>query len=167
MQLGDKQAFAQIYDLYSDALYGVCMSILQTEDEAKDALQEGFVKIWKNAPKFDASKGRLFTWMINIVRNTCIDRYRKKRKQQSHEIQKESTIVSNMNAGSDSIKINHIGIKDLTGRLEDEQIEIVEYLYYKGYTQQETADELNLPLGTVKTRARIAIRELRKYFDIT
>ena len=104
--------------------------------------------------------------MLNITRNTAIDKYRQVIKKSGVTIQTHENTVSNNEAHSSSLPINHIGVKDLLQTLPTEQQEIIEYLYFKGYTQQEVSDELELPLGTVKTRSRSALKALREIFTI-
>ena len=167
LKKGDKAAFAQLYDMYSQNLFGISAKITGSEELAADALQDSFIKIWKNIHKYDASKGRLFTWLLNITRNTSIDVLRKVKKEGKVEIQ---TLDFNVNISSGhqtEIKINEIGVKELIATLAPEQQETLEYLYFRGFTQQEAADALNVPLGTIKTRSRIAVRELKKLFNDT
>ena len=82
----DQQAFQWLYDQYSPALYGVVLRIVRDEDQAADLLQDIFVKIWKNLDAYDASKGRLFTWMLNVARNTAIDSLRAQKTQPASAI---------------------------------------------------------------------------------
>jgi len=159
---GDEAAFAELYDAYSAALYGVVLKICGTEAEANDALQASFVKIWKYAPKYDKAKGSPFTWMLNIARNTAIDALRKRQKTPSAPNQTPEADVG-LDAGQE-ININAIGLDKLVDELPAEQREVIDYLYFKGYTQQEASEALELPLGTVKTRARSALKKLRAVF---
>lgn len=157
------EAFEMLYSSYSGALFGVILGILKDEAAAEDALQEVFVKIWKNADAYQAEKSRLFTWMVNIGRNHAIDRLRSKKRLQQHEtgeIVREGFDVAGSAPFTDGI-----GLKKMVEELGDEQREIIEMLYYKGYTHIEAAEELNLPLGTVKSRLRLGINKLRKYFN--
>jgi len=159
-----ESAFSQLYDDYSAALYGILVRMLNNEELAQDALQEGFVKIWKNIDSFDPSRANLFTWMLNIVRNHAIDQLRSKTMKQ--KIQKLEDNVRNINRSSNTaIDDDHILIKELVEKLKPEHRQMIEMAYYKGYTQEELAEELNMPLGTVKTRARAALLQLRKYFE--
>jgi RNA polymerase sigma-70 factor (ECF subfamily) len=159
-----ESAFGQLYDNYSGALYGVLMRMLNNEELAQDALQEGFVKIWKNIDSFDAARGNLFTWMLNIVRNHAIDQLRSKNMKQ--KIQKLEDSVRSINkSASATIEEDHVLIKELVDKLKPEHRQLIEMAYYQGYTQEELAEELNMPLGTVKTRARAALLQLRKYFE--
>lgn len=160
----NESAFSKLYDNYSGALYGVLVRMLNNEELAQDALQEGFVKIWKNIDSFDAGRGNLFTWMLNIVRNHAIDQLRSKNMKQ--KIQKLDDNVRNINKSvNTAIDDDHIMLKELVDTLKPEHRQMIEMAYYKGYTQEELAEELNMPLGTVKTRARAALLQLRKFFD--
>lgn len=165
LQKGEETAFSEVYDRYSGALNGVILRIVQDEDAAMDVLQDTFVKIWKNCQSYDATKGSFYTWMLNIARNTAIDSLRKLKKSGISENQHWDTNVGG-SAGSIQQNTNTIGLLNLVDKLADEQKIIIEYLYFKGYTQQEVSDELELPLGTVKTRTRMAMRELRKWFTL-
>ena len=162
LQNGDKAAFELLYKNYSAALYGVVFRILQKEDSAADVMQEAFVKIWKNINKYEQKKGTLYTWMLNIARNTAIDKLRKIKREGHVEIQTFEEFVGNSNVYKTSMKIDGIGVKEVVDQLDPDQKTIIDYLYFGGYTQQEVADKLGIPLGTVKTRARAALKVLRK-----
>src|SRR5690606_31300242 len=116
------------------------------------------------AQMYSPEKGSFYTWMLNICRNKSIDELRKVGRARDGKIQIADSSVYTEN-GLDQ-NINTIGIKDMLQKLPEEQQLIIEFLYFKGYTQQEVSDEFNIPLGTVKTRARSAIRELQNYFTI-
>ena len=164
LQDGDQIAFAIIYDNYSAALFGLISRIVLDPDAAQDVLQDSFVKIWKNASSYSFEKGTFFTWMLNICRNTSIDYLRKVKKEQEN---KNQMITENVDIEKQSMmNVNTIGLKNIIDKLPEEQRIIIDYLYFRGFTQQELADELNLPLGTVKTRARNAVLDLKTYFVI-
>lgn len=164
LQNGDEQAIAQLYDMYGPSLYGLILKIVKNDDLAQDILQDCFVNIWRKAQSYTPGKGSLFTWMLNICRNKSIDELRKMERERSGKNQMVDSGVYMMNGIETDI--NSIGIKDLLQKLPEEQQIIIDFLYFKGYTQQEVSDELNIPLGTVKTRARNAIKELQNYFTI-
>jgi RNA polymerase sigma factor (sigma-70 family) len=157
----DRKAFNYLYDNYSDALYGVVLKVVRTEETAQDLLQEIFVKIWKNIAQYDASKGRLFTWMLNIARNTSIDYLRVNRLE-----------IQDIDSAVYSVEQNQTIYEDLSGKelreivsqLKPEQQTLIEMVYWGGYTHEEAAQRLEMPLGTVKTRVRSALRDLRKFF---
>lgn len=159
----DKKAISWLYDRFSPALYGVACRIVKSEALAQDVLQDAFVKIWKNGANYDRSKGTLFTWMLNITRNTAIDKTRSAHFRHNGKIQPIDHFVNKSEAGlSHEISTNHIGIRKKIEILEEKYKTIIDLVYFNGYTQQEVAEQLNLPLGTVKSRVRIALRELKK-----
>ena len=152
-------AFTYLYDNYSAALYGVIFRIVQDADRSQDVLQDTFVKIWKNKESYEKTKGTIFTWMLNIARNSAIDSNRSKH--EKYKIQIEDRIVDNENKVDGNLKVDSIGIKETVGRLRPDYQTVIEYIYMQGYTQQEFSDAFNIPLGTVKTRTRAALLELR------
>ena len=157
-------AFSKLYDNYSGALYGVIFRMIGKEEIAQDVLQEAFVKIWKNIESYDQSKGSIFTWMLNISRNHAIDVLRSKNMRQKIQSIDKSVGVVNKQMSS-SINTDHLLIKELVDNLKPEHKLMIEKAFFEGFTQEELAEELNMPLGTVKTRARAALTALRKYFD--
>ena len=153
-------AFNYLYDNYSGALYGVILSILQHKELADDVLQEVFIKIWRQIEQYDAEKGRLFTWMVNISRNASIDTLRSK----GYHIQKQNReLTENVYsaAGTTSTETDRIGLRKLITGLKDDYKVLIELAYFQGYTQDEISKLLNVPLGTVKTRLRSALVQLR------
>ncbi|MCI0750407.1 MAG: sigma-70 family RNA polymerase sigma factor [Flammeovirgaceae bacterium] len=158
----DKSFFSYLYDHYSGALYGVILRILKNEDVAEEVLQDVFLKIWDRIESYDAEKGKLFTWMVNITRNQAIDKTRSK---EFGKGKKTGTIENSVHAintkESVETSIEGIGVKELLIKLPEEQRFVIEQHYLNGYTQSEIAKEFNLPLGTVKTRMRMAMQELR------
>jgi RNA polymerase sigma factor (sigma-70 family) len=159
----DLTAFNALYDNYSAALYGIITRIVPAEEIAQDILQNVFIKIWKSMDSYDASKGRLFTWMLNIARNSSIDYSRSKQSKLENKIQDLDNSVYEVNQQrATSMNTDTIGIKEEVTKLKDDYRILIDLIYFKGYTQEETAKELNIPLGTVKTRVRAAIIQLRQ-----
>ncbi len=163
----DRAALSYLYDHYSSALFGVIARIVRSENIAEEVLQDVFVKIWDRIGSYDPSKGRLFTWMMNIARNQAIDKTRSK------EISKEKKTAGIENSVSkidreDFVEqqIEGIGLRDVLKTLPAEQKFVVEGLYFKGYSQSEFSEEFNIPLGTVKTRLRLAMQSLRTTLGI-
>lgn len=159
----ESAAVSVLYDMYSPALYGVILQIVKVEEIAEDVLQEAFLKIWKSFESYDASKGRLFTWMINICRNLAIDKVRSKEYRMKNATDE---LPSNGHAGygSTSFNTDHIGLREVLDKLSPDQKQIIDLMYFKGLTQSEIAEEFCIPLGTVKTRARSAVKLLSKLF---
>lgn len=159
----DADAFSYLYDNYSGALYGTILRMIPEEEIAQDVLQETFVKIWKSFSMYNAEKGRLYTWMVNIARNLAIDFKRSRSFKSSEKNQDIDKSVNAINRSQKSVfNIDRIGLKEIVQKLKPESQQMINMLYYGGYTQEEVAKELNMPLGTVKTRTRTALIELRK-----
>jgi RNA polymerase sigma factor (sigma-70 family) len=162
----EKIAVEALYDMYSSSLYGVISRIIIDTATAEDVLQETFVKIWHSFSSYSTEKGRLFTWMVNIARHLAIDKLRSKdfkNQNKNHELENNVTFIDEQR--NTVYKPELLGIKDLVQTLQPEQRLILELVYFKGYTHVEAADELGIPLGTIKTRLRMAIIQLRKYFN--
>lgn len=162
----EKIAVEALYDMYSSSLYGVISRIIADAAIAEDILQETFIKIWNSFSGYNAEKGRLFTWMVNVARNLAIDKIRSKDyKNQNKNQELENHVVSIDEQRNTVFKPELLGIKDLVQTLKPDQKVILELVYYKGYTHVEAADELGIPLGTIKTRLRMAIQQLRQHFN--
>ncbi|MEM6321025.1 MAG: sigma-70 family RNA polymerase sigma factor [Bacteroidota bacterium] len=163
----DERAIELLYDDYAAALYGVVFRIVLSEELAQDVMQDAFVKIWKKSETYNLSKGTLFTWALNICRNTAIDATRSKHYRGGGKIQTLENIVHEENDLSHEIPINHIGLRQQVNSLEEKYRVIIDLIYFEGYTQKEVTERLNIPLGTVKSRLKIGLRELKKlYRDI-
>jgi RNA polymerase sigma-70 factor (ECF subfamily) len=159
----DDKSFTLLYDNYSKSLFGVIYNLIRNTEEAEDVLQEVFVKIWKNIDSYNESKGRLYTWMLNIARNTSIDKLRSKNFNNSQKNLSTDNFVHILEDNSKTTnRIDAIGIKEFIMKLKPKCIQIIDLLFFKGYTQQEASDELEMPLGTVKTNNRNCMNELRK-----
>ena len=161
LQQRNEAAFSYLYDHYSKALFTVIYQILPQAEVAEDVLQEVFVKIWQNVGSYDAAKGRLYTWMLNIARNSAIDRTRSKDYNQQA---KTTTLTENVYNSKDGAtgSINDVGLKKTLEQLPEESRRLLQLSYFQGYTQEEIAALLGIPLGTVKTRIRSTLLQLRK-----
>jgi len=167
LQARDKRAVSAVYDQYSSALYGLVLRIVRTEDVAKDVMQETFIKVWKYSDRYDPQKGTLFTWLINIARNTALNTLQSKgfRNQQKNQPLENLVHHNEGSRLSHQFNINEIGLKGIVTQLEEKYREVIDLIYFQGYTHQEAQEHLNIPLGTVKSRIRIALRELRRIFE--
>jgi len=129
---------------------------------AEEVLQDVFLKIWDRIDSYDREKGKLFTWMVNIARNQAIDKTRSKEFNKGRQTGDLGKFVNKIDA-KDHIElgVEAIGVRDLLYKLPEEQQFVIEKHYLRGYTQSEISEEFNLPLGTVKTRMRLAMQLLR------
>jgi len=157
-----KEAISLVYDNYSPALYGLIVRIVNTRENAEEVLQNVLLKVWNNSDSYDASKGRLYTWLVNIARNSAIDytrsaKFKAEKKSNPFDI----NVYNNNEAYVSDEKSKDPGLEKVITNLDVKYQKIIELVYFKQFTQREIVDELNIPLGTVKSRLRIALRELR------
>lgn len=163
----DNSFLDYLYDNYSGALYGVVLRVIKDEDIAQEVLQDAFLKIWDKIETYDASKGKLFTWMLNVTRNLAIDRTRSKEMSKGKKTDDLDLLVNRIdNQEQSELQVDTIGLKETLNQLSEEQRFVIEHLYLKGFTQSELAEEFNIPLGTVKTRTRLALIELRTILKV-
>ena len=157
----DPAAMTIFYDRYGPALYGLLRRLLRDEALAEDLLQEALVKIWQQLPTYDPRKGSLFTWALRLCRNLGLDQLRSRRAQQARQTQPLEGSPAGPQA-SGGFRPEHVGLRELVAQLPPAQCQLLELLYLEGYTMREAAQELELPLGTVRTRTRAGLRALRR-----
>ena len=132
----DERAFTLLYDMYSKSLFGVISNLIKDQEEAEDVLQDVFVKIWKNIDSYNEEKGRLYTWMVNITRNTTIDKLRSKGYNNSQKNLSADNFVHLLDDNTRlTNKIDSIGIREFVKKLKPKCIKIIDLLFFKGYTQ--------------------------------
>ncbi len=158
----DKRAISLLYDHYADTLFGVALKVTNDEELAKDVLQESMVKVWHKSTSYDANKARLFTWLFRITRNTAIDKLRSLKNKSEKEIQLEVSSVYSI--GENTYQPEHLDVKNHVNSLEEKYQVVIDALFFQGMTQQEASEALDVPLGTIKSRLKIGLRELRKIF---
>ncbi|WP_229311439.1 RNA polymerase sigma factor [Larkinella rosea] len=163
MKSHSRVAFSHLYDRYAATLLGVISKIVKDETEAEDLLQDTFVKVWKNIHRHDPTKGRLFTWLLNVARNTAFDHLRSHKKASHVELPMDSYLPGMYLTLNN---VGYIGFSDAVNTtLDPRHWQIIELIYFQGYTQVEAAHKLDLPLGTVKTWTRLALIQLRQTFQ--
>jgi RNA polymerase sigma factor (sigma-70 family) len=158
-------SFRRLYHLYASPLLGIILRVVPAREIAEDILQDSFVKIWKSIDTFDPEKGKLFTWMARLARNSAIDYKRGKtfsKSTRNEDIDSVFCQVDTYHYVPD--RTDSIGVRELMCVLTASQKQILDLVYFHGYTQAEVSDELQIPLGTVKSKIRLAVKELRGYF---
>lgn len=164
----DEEALGELYDLYSRLLYGMVISIVKKREEAEDVLQEVFIKIWEKASSFDEERGNVYSWLVTLTRNKAIDRIRSK----DYKTQKKAT--QDVDAPEFTLEGEKFDplettifsdraelVKKALGEIPESQSEVLKIAYYRGLTQREISDQLDIPLGTVKTRMRQGMIKLK------
>ena len=163
LQQRDEKAFERLYELYSESTFGIIFNIVRDEAIAEEVLQDVFIKIWDNASSYSSKKGRFFTWVLNIARNAAIDKVRSKAfKNKKKNLKAEFFVDILEDQNSFSKRTDTIGIRKFVNALEPVCQKVIEFLYFKGFTQKDAAESLEMPLGTIKTRNRICLSRLRE-----
>jgi RNA polymerase sigma factor (sigma-70 family) len=166
LQQKEENAFTYLYDNYAGALNGVVFAMVKDYTLSEDIVQDAFVKIWNNIANYDAEKGRLFTWMKKLIHNLTLDTIKSKGYKNQHKITSDEFALVNIETPNEVLsKIERTEFQHKLANLESKQKQIIDMCYFQGYTQQEIANELDMPLGSVKTKMRYAIIELRKIFN--
>jgi RNA polymerase sigma-70 factor, ECF subfamily len=164
---GDRDGLRELYDRYSGAVYSMAYRVLNNETETQDLLQEVFLQIWQKAALYDPTRGKPLTWVMSLARNKAIDRLRslQRRSRLHDEIQKESQSVDPINSGDsrDEVYAQETGrvVRGAVMELSKEQRQAIEMAYFSGLTQNEIAERLNEPLGTIKARIRRGMLRLK------
>ena len=162
MQDKDPRFVSLLYDNYADALYGIVLRIVKNESSAQDIMQDSFTKVWQKCATYNREKSKLFTWLLQIFRNTAIDFLRKNQRNSTENIQNNTDAVSKVSSFSTNPDIIDLG--DHLNSIEEKYRKVLEALYLKGMTQAETSEFLSIPLGTVKSRLKIGMNNLRKIY---
>lgn len=165
---GDRQAFSELYDRFSGPLYGAALRILNDPTEAQDVVHDAFVTLWEKATTFDTARGNAFSWAVTLVRNRAIDRVRMRRRRA--ELLAASALSdlgyadeSSAASGSETAQLGDDAraVRAAVATLPVEQQRAVELAFFGGLTQEEIAQKLSEPLGTVKARIRRGLLKLR------
>ncbi|MEL7162473.1 MAG: RNA polymerase sigma factor, partial [Bacteroidota bacterium] len=151
-----------LFTHYGGSLLTIITSVIPQKEVAEEVLHDVLLKIWNNIDKYEAGKSRLFTWMARITRNAAIDKVRSKEYRQSAKTDVIDDAVGRRRELSQTPPTDQIGIARLLDNLDGKHRAIIDLLYLQDFTQSEAAKELDVPLGTVKTRARRALQQLRE-----
>jgi RNA polymerase sigma factor (sigma-70 family) len=163
LKRNERTAFEFLYDHYSGALFNIISKTLRDEEKAADVLQESFLKIWKNIASYNPEKGRLFTWIMNIARNGAIDAARMEGRKPAMDDIENKAVLNEPDMDKDS-QASSSEMKAIVNMLRPERKILIDMAYFQGYTHEEISEELSIPLGTVKSRIRTALQELKQYF---
>lgn len=160
IKLRQREGYDYLYNEYAHIIFGMSIKLVKNVSVAEDLVQETFIKVWKNIDQYDAHKASFSTWVLNIARYTTIDYLRSKQYKQQ---QKNQTVGNSEYSEGLAVSINldAMGLRNEVARLEPKYREIIDLIYLGGFTQEEAARHLNIPLGTVKTRTRFALQTLR------
>ncbi|MCQ4086694.1 RNA polymerase sigma factor [Saccharibacillus sp. JS10] len=173
-QIADRDAGALelLYDTYERPVYAFAYRLLNDSMAAEEAVQELFMRIWNNAERYNSSNGKLSTWMFALTRNISIDMLRRRSARAAAIPVEDEHLNAILDESSDTeqtVERTLEGERVLTAlqELGDEQQQVIDLIYYKGLTQQEVSERYNIPLGTVKSRVRLALKQLQKRLTLT
>ncbi len=165
---GDRDSFQQLHQRYSGVLYSTAYKVLNDEAEAEDVVQDVFVQIWDKAKMYDPKRGRPLTWAVTLTRNKAIDKLRstQRRFRLKDEFEKESKVAKKP-ANNDSVDRVFVRekkriVRSAVMELSAEQRQAIEMAFFNGLTQNEIAEKLDQPLGTIKARIRRGMMKLKK-----
>ncbi|GGN99054.1 RNA polymerase sigma factor [Saccharibacillus kuerlensis] len=163
----DAGALEHLYDIYERPVYAFAYRLLNDAMAAEEAVQELFLRIWNNAERYDSSHGKLSTWMFALARNISIDMLRRRNARAAAvpvEDEQLNTVIDETSDTELAVERTLEGeqIRSALDQLGEEQQQVIDLIYYKGLTQQEVSDRCAIPLGTVKSRVRLALKQLHK-----
>ncbi|HEX8359338.1 MAG TPA: sigma-70 family RNA polymerase sigma factor [Longimicrobium sp.] len=167
IQCGDEQALSAFYDRWVHTVYSVAAHLLGDREDAEEVVERTFSRIWRDATRYDAKRGGIASWIVVIARSEALSRRRGRTRRVGHDarrveyLAKEAFIApaSPLQAAEESERGELI--RRAVSRLPDEQRKIVRLTFFDGLSQTEIASALGVPLGTVKTRVRLAFAKLR------
>ncbi len=160
----DQSALAEFYDQYGALVYGMTLRVLQDNTLAEEAAQDTFLKVWHQAERWDASRGKVVSWLLTIARFTAIDRLQKEKRQappssvdidEMHGLGETDALLGGVAA------LDAEALRELLRQLPPEQVQAIELAYFQGLSHSEIATATGQPLGTVKSRIRDGMRALR------
>jgi RNA polymerase sigma-70 factor, ECF subfamily len=159
---GDSQAFRALYERYGRMVHSVALRILQDSQLAEECVQDVFVEVWRGARRFDPARARPSTWIYAIARNRAIDASRSRARRPLPQADVEPPGFSPDTVDLVTAADQAIRVAEAMATLQPAQLEVVQLVYFDGLSHSEVAGKLDLPLGTVKSRLRLAVDRLRK-----
>lgn len=158
----DKAALEELYDRYEKMLFSYLCKMTGDRDIAEEALQEVFVKIWRGTGTYNESKGKFVAWLVTMSRNAAVDLIRKQKKP-SVPLDEVAEVESTETSVEETVEVKEKReqIHEAVRHLSDEQQKMVDLFYFKGYTHETIAEKCGIPLGTVKSRIRLALKKLK------
>lgn len=163
---GDRISFQQIYDRTSPKLFGVALRISGNRTIAEDVVQEAYLKIWRNADRFDPRAGGAMTWMATIVRNAAIDRIRADRIERNSSGDDEDALAGLVAPGSGD-SVAQLSLQTCLGKLDEDARRCVLLAYVHGFSRDDLSERMERPVGTIKTILHRSIKVLRECLDPT
>jgi RNA polymerase sigma-70 factor (ECF subfamily) len=172
MATGDEQALGALYDRWHAVVHGVVARMLRQPDDVEDVVEEAFWQAWRQASRFDPTRGAVHTWLLTIARSRALDRVRSLRRRREDPLEGDDgqAMAQPAAEGDPGLDAEAAELRTLVvaamAELPSEQREALELGYFGGLSQTEIAERTGQPLGTVKTRMRLALQKLRSQLQI-
>jgi RNA polymerase sigma factor (sigma-70 family) len=166
---GDEDALGELYDRVSRIAYGLAMRVLRDDRLAEDAVQEGFLAVWRNAAAFRAERAKASTWILTLVHRRAVDLVRREERRRAEPLSEETATggegVADATDEAAWLRFERERVQSALRQLPDVQREALELAYYGGFSQSELAERLGVPLGTIKSRMFAGLARLRELLD--
>jgi RNA polymerase sigma factor (sigma-70 family) len=159
---GDEDALAELYDRFGRVAYGLALRIVRDPTLAEDAVQEGFLTVWRSAARFVAERAKASTWILTIVHRRAVDTVRREQPRRAEPLETAPHATGDDTEEQAWLRLQRTRVQEALRRLPDQQREALELAYYGGFTQSELADRLGEPLGTIKSRMFTGLSRLRE-----
>jgi RNA polymerase sigma-70 factor (ECF subfamily) len=165
---GEESALAELYDRVGRVAYGLAFRVLRDERLAEDAVQEGFLALWRTAAAFRAERAKASTWILTLVHRRAVDLVRREERRRTEPLGDEIAMDAGQAESTEEaawLRFERERVQAALGQLPDVQREAIELAYYGGFSQSELADRLGVPLGTIKSRMFAGLARLRELLD--
>lgn len=164
----DQHAFLALYERYGNLVYSLALRVVRHQVMAEEVTQDVFLKVWQQPTRWNPALGQFSSWLLTITRNAGIDRLRKERRHWT-PTQDQAELLGEFGeetaVGENPYWYDGLILARLLQQLPPEQRQLIELAFYQGYTHSELAENLQLPLGTVKTRLRTGLQKLRTLWE--
>jgi RNA polymerase sigma factor (sigma-70 family) len=158
----DEDALTELYDRFGRVAYGLALRVLRDPALAEDAVQEGFLSVWRTAGRFVAERAKASTWILTLVHRRAVDMVRREQPRRGEPLDVAPQATGDDTEEEAWRRLQRTRVQEALARLPDQQREALELAYYGGFTQAELADRLGEPLGTIKSRMFTGLARLRE-----
>jgi RNA polymerase sigma factor (sigma-70 family) len=159
---GDDGALAALYDRFGRVAYGLAYRILRDQALAEDAVQEGFLAVWRSAQGYQRERSKAATWILTLVHRRAVDLVRREDRRRTEALDEAQEPASESVDEQAGLRDRRVAVQAALQQLPDDQRQALELAYYGGYTQSELAERLGVPLGTIKSRMFAGLNRLRE-----
>ena len=165
---GDEDALAELYDRIGRIAYGLALRVLRDDRLAEDAVQDGFLALWRTAAAFRPERAKASTWVLTLVHRRAVDLVRREERRRAEPLAEEAAAVAEAAERTEEaawLRFERERVQAALRQLPDTQREALELAYYGGFSQSELAERLGVPLGTIKSRMFAGLARLRELLD--